>query len=168
MAQAAGAFVVGVDVNRTELQQAQRIFGCSGKLSWSLADIVSAPFAACTFDAVVVASAIQYFADLQQLFRVLSELLKPEGEIHILDSPLYTLDTLPAARERSRDYYATLGFPEMSAHYHHHSADALPAGQTEWLYLPQRVRTADHAGTDSPFPWIRLRPHHPLQRCDIQ
>ena len=84
---------------------------------------------------------------------MLSPLLKARGEIHILDSPLYSIDALPGARERSRQYYENLGFPEMAANYHHHSAEALTAYRPTWLYIPPSPPSRD----DSPFPWVSLR-----------
>jgi len=160
IATATNASVVGLDLNRRELHQAQRLFAQRRNLNWVVTDIASAPFVGGTFDIVVIASAIQYFADLPDLVKALVPCLKARGEIHILDSPLYSAEELSAARERSRQYYAGLGFPEMADHYHHHSANALAAYDPAWLYIPQlaRARGAATEAKDSPFPWVRLRP----------
>jgi len=150
--------VVGLDLNRYELQQARRVFAQRTSLSWIVTDIFSAPFRGAAFDVVVIASAIQYFADLPETVRNLIPFLKAQGEIHILDSPLYSIDALPAAQERSRQYYSRLGFPEMAAHYHHHSAAGLAEYNPAWLYVPRRPHAHGTAINDSPFPWVRLRP----------
>lgn len=149
--------VVGLDRNWVELRQAQRLFGDRRQLSWIFADIFCGPFGGRTFDVVVIASAIQYFADLRQLLETLVPLLTTGGEIHILDSPFYRTEDLAAARDRSRQYYEGLGFPEMAAHYHHHSSSELASYNPEYLYIPPRER---NRGTlqDSPFPWVCLRP----------
>jgi SAM-dependent methyltransferase len=173
IAETTNASVIGLDLNGRELHQARRVFAQRPNLSWILTDFTQPPFAGRVVDIVVIASAIQYFANLTELFETLVPWLRKEGEIHILDSPIYSPGELPAARERSRQYYAGLGFPEMTAHYHHHSADALTAHNARWLYVPQRPRSRPRspersparsperspAAWDSPFPWVRLRPN---------
>jgi ubiquinone/menaquinone biosynthesis C-methylase UbiE len=151
------ASVVGLDLNRRELHQAQRLFA-HRDLSWVITDIACAAFDARVFDVVVIASAIQYFADLPALLKMVAPFLKKQGEIHILDSPLYSAEELPAARERSRQYYSNLGFPEMAAHYHHHASDALAERNATWLYVPRKAQTRAEKTNDSPFPWVRVRP----------
>jgi len=158
IAKTTNASVVGMDLNARELRQARRLFSHRRDLSWIITDIAFAPFEERVFDVVVIASAIQYFADLPALFKLLIPCLREQGEIHILDSPLYSAQELPAARERSRQYYAGLGFPEMAAHYHHHSADTVAAHNAAWLYVPGGWQPQAAKTNDSPFPWVRLRP----------
>jgi SAM-dependent methyltransferase len=136
-----GARVAGLDRNPVELAQAARVFGPNERLTWVEADIFQAPFRSGTFDDVVAASAIQYFPDLPRLIRTLAALLRADGEIHILDSPLYPAEELPAARERSRRHYQDLGFPRMAEFYHHHLLSALEPFEPLRLHNPQ-----------SPFP----------------
>lgn len=156
-----GVSVVGADHNRKELDQARRVFADTTQLSWIEADIFRAPFRDRCFDVVLIASAIQYFPDVPSLIRALCPLLTPDGEIHILDSPLYPPDQLPDARRRSLEYYRDLGFPEMARHYHHHAWTVLDRFQPHWLYRP-RSRNRGEPG-NSPFPWIRLRPERPCK-----
>ena len=158
VADATGASVVGLDVNRSELLQAQRLFGARPNLAWIVADVNSSCFCRRAFDVVVMASSIQYFADLSLLFQSLIGNLKHGGEIHILDSPFYPLEEVPAARERTRKYYAALGFPEMANHYHHHTTAPLAEHNPDWLYVPQQHGRRENLVKDSPFPWVRLRP----------
>jgi ubiquinone/menaquinone biosynthesis C-methylase UbiE len=161
IAAATNAPVIGLDLNCHEIRQAHRLFAHSRNLSWIVTDIARAPFNGRVFDIIVIASAIQYFAELSRLFRALILYLKEDGEIHILDSPFYSDEQLPEARERSRQYYAGLGFPEMASHYHHHSTDALAEYNPDWLYVPSRGKVLTTATKDSPFPWVRLRPREP-------
>lgn len=147
--------VIGLDGNRAELSQAHRVFADRRDLSWIVTDIFCAPFMNRFFDIVVIASAIQYFADLTLLLQTLFPLLASDGEIHILDSPLYSAEELPAARERSRRYYEELGYPEMAFYYHHHTLAALAAHKPRWLYVPQRGDRRNRV-QDSPFPWVCL------------
>ena len=161
VASVAGVQVAGVDRNRVELEQAARVFGGNQRARFIAADIFSAPFPPRSFNLVLIASAIQYFADLPELIRALKLLLKPTGEAHIMDSPLYRPAELAAARERTRLYYEQLGFPSMAGQYHHHTFASLDPFCPARLYDPQpwavRLRRAWGA-VESPFPWIRLRP----------
>lgn len=149
-----GHRVVGVDRNRYELEQAARVFSSNSDLFFLETDIFSAPFASETFDVIVLASVIQYFQDLPELIKTLLYYSKPHGEIHIMDSPLYADDKLANAVRRSRDYYSSIGFPEMAGHYFHHRASDLSPFEPQWLYRPppRWKRFASRVG--SPFPWI--------------
>jgi SAM-dependent methyltransferase len=152
-----GTLVAGVDRNEPELAQASRIFSRNRNVVWVHADIFRPPFGSGAFDVIVVASAIQYFVDLREMIDAAKSVLRPQGEIHILDSPFYSSEQWPAARERSRRYYERLGVPEMQEHYHHHSLAALEAYNPETLYTPSpQSNSQDYE--DSPFLWIRLRP----------
>lgn len=148
----AGHTLLGLDLNRFELAQAARVFTPSVTLAFLEANIFSAPFPPAGFDVIVLASVIQYFASLPRLLQHLRTYLKPQGEIHLIDSPLYEEAELPAAAERSRAYYAGLGFPEMSASYHHHRLSDLAPFAPRFLYRPRRwwVRWFQRP----PFPWV--------------
>lgn len=155
-----GHDVVGVDQNLHELKQAARVFSPNSKLSFLSADIFSASFAPENFDVILLASVIQYFRDLPDLLIVLMHYLKPQGEIHIIDSPLYTDAEIKNAVHRSRQYYSSLGFPEMAGQYFHHCASDLKAFDSRWLYRPRshivqwrRILKS----FDSPFPWLVVR-----------
>ncbi|MCI0610415.1 MAG: methyltransferase domain-containing protein [Anaerolineae bacterium] len=155
-----GHRVLSVDQNRHELKQAARVFSLNPCLFFIETNIFSAPFMAGTFDVIVLASVIQYFHDLPALLKVLLRYLKPKGEIHIMDSPLYSDEELKAAVHRSQQYYSSLGFPEMAGHYFHHNLSDLDAFDSKWLYNPQShiYRLKRLLGwVDSPFPWIMIR-----------
>ena len=151
-----GKQVWGVDRKSAELTQATRVFGKRNVL-FLATDIFEAPFAAATFDMVLIASAIQYFPDLPKLIHPLRRLLRQGGELHIMDSPFYEEADLRAARERSQAHYAALGFPEMTAYYFHHTYAELKEFSPRWLYRPHSLkgRLAGWLGLiDSPFPWL--------------
>ena len=159
LAQIPGAQVWGLDRKSSELAQAARVFHRSN-LFFFAGDIFCAPFPPQSFDILVLASVIQYFPDLTLLLSTFVPFLKTAGEIHILDSPLYRPDELTAARDRTRTYYTSLGFPEMADHYHHHSISALDTFAPDWLYRPNgwRYRLKQRLGGNiSPFPWVVLR-----------
>lgn len=157
LARLTSGLVCGVDVNALELAQAARVFANPPSLSFAFADSLALPFGLATFDVILLASAIQYIDDLPALLRRLLMLLKPTGELHLMDSPLYTETEAPAAQARTRAYYAALGFPEMAAHYHAHT-------WTEVLPFAPRLRHNPRAPLarlrrlfrvmDTPFPWL--------------
>ncbi len=84
-----GSRVWGVDRNLLELHQAGRLFEKPNLLLFA-ADITELPVHRNAFDIIILASVIQYFPDLAGLLHALLLLLKRSGEIHILDSPLYS------------------------------------------------------------------------------
>ncbi len=153
------ARVWGLDRFSLELQQAAHVFSRAG-LVFLTANIFQSPFAPQSFDVIVLASVIQYFPDLEALVLSLKPLLRHQGEIHLLDSPLYRVDDLPAARQRTSQYYASIGFPDMAEYYYHHAITALAEYSPQWLYQPDKLGTHLHrlVGRDpSPFPWLVIR-----------
>jgi SAM-dependent methyltransferase len=170
----AGVRVCGLDLNQRELTQAARVFVGADvgavvgadyirdddtRLKFLYADIFTVDLPVHIFDLVVLASVVQYFPDLPALLRRLLPLLAPGGELHILDSPLYDPLEIRAAQERTRAYYAALGFPEMAADYHHHALSVLAPFRPTILYNPRALwnRAARKFGAArSPFPWIRI------------
>jgi SAM-dependent methyltransferase len=154
------AAVHGVDTNGFELAQAARVFGASSEAAFAAADIFRPPFGSGTFDAVVIASSVQYFEDLGRLLAALQTLLRPGGEVHVLDSPFYHEGEVEAARARSLAYYEALGLPAMAASYHHHTWRELDGYDVSLIYNPSSLgaKLRRRLGRiDSPFPWLRVR-----------
>ncbi len=120
----AGYDVTGIDLNMEELQQAEQAFGTSPSLQWVYADVMTHDVQS-KFDVIVFGASCQYFDDLEQLTKRLTDLLSVKGEIHLLDSVFYRRKDLAAATMRSRIYYTSLGFPEMAMYYHHHAIEDL-------------------------------------------
>ena len=154
--------VVGLDVNETELMQGARVFKDDRNLSFLSADVFTADFKKDGFDIIVLASSIQYFPSLSQLIQRLLDLLKPSGEIYILDSPLYSsLMECQEAEERSRNYFNTRGVPEMSGHYFHHCVLELKKFNHEILFTPNSLisvfRRKFLRASESIFPWILIK-----------
>jgi ubiquinone/menaquinone biosynthesis C-methylase UbiE len=150
--------VIGIDQNPVELHQAARVFSSNPYLCFLEADIFSAPFPPAMFDVILLASVIQYFPDLPALLTLLQKQLKPKGEIHILDSPLYSEDSVQAAQERTRKYYASLGFPQMADFYFHHKFSDLKPFAPQVLYAPRALAVKRLVGKiASPFVWVRLK-----------
>lgn len=147
--------VIGVDVNRKELEQAARVFR-KKNLHFVYADIfqVSEYFHR-KFDIITLNGAIQYFEDFEGLISLLATFLALGGEIHIIDSPFYTTEEIPAARERTKVYYEELGVPEMAAHYHHHNIESVKLFDIRYTYK-RNIIDKILGKKDSPFPWCVL------------
>ena len=82
-------------------------------------------------------------------------LLKPGGEIHILDSHFYSLDDISEAKHRSVLYYESAGFPEMAAYYFHHNINELKNFKHQFLYRGDSIINK-LLGKNDPFSWIRI------------
>ncbi len=152
--------VWGVDLNATELKQAARVFNENKNLYFIYGDIFEETFPLESFDAIILASSIQYFEDVNRLINRLLALLKSNGKIHIIDSPFYDSHSIPGAKLRTKDYYQGKGFPEMTDHYYHHTMYDLNTFQPQILYNPDkfsnRLRQKLFREHRSPFPWIMI------------
>ncbi len=147
-----------VDINMTELTQGRRVFN-SGKIKCIYADIFTFEIPNALFDVVIINAAVQYFPDLKKLVERILVLLKDNGEIHIIDSPIYKSIEVENAKQRSFDYYSLMDSQEMAEHYHHHTWNELSTFNYNILYDPRlfmkrinRLFSID----DSPFPWIKI------------
>jgi len=147
-----------VDVNQIELEQASRVFN-SHNLFFLYADIFTEIFQEKTFDLIVVNAAVQYFSNLKKLIKRLLSLIKIDGEIHIVDSPIYLTSEVENAKERTIDYYNSIGFPEMSNKYFHHSWNKLSEFNFKIIFNPTSFTNKLKQIIfikDSPFPWIKI------------
>lgn len=160
------ATAVGIDCNRSELERGAEAFGAVEGLELIYGDIFEPVVEENSFDAVIVASVLQYFSDPQTLLNRLLDLVKPGGEILLADTPLYRCEEIPDAAERTLNYYTKLGFPQMADHYHHHALDDLSAFSPEIIYDPRavlsRIGRSVFRRPFSPFPILRIsRPENP-------
>lgn len=148
--------VFGVDVNKTELEQAASVFK-SANLSFIYADLFRANLPLVYFDFVTFNASVQYFPDLSDLLQRLFEILKPGGEVHLIDTPFYRKDEIEAAQKRTIKYYSILGFPEMAQNYFHRCWDELKPYSFEVLYRPSQNKLKKvFRKKDIPFPWIKI------------
>lgn len=149
--------VIGSDINFTELQQAAKVFSHIPRLHFIYGDICHGLFDESVFDCIVFAASIQYFPSLKEVISTSLSLLKPGGELHIIDTPFYKRGEVAAAKKRTADYYKNIGFPEMSSHYFHHSFNELAPFEYDLLYDPTSLQ---HFFTKNknPFPWFCIKP----------
>lgn len=149
-----GCKVRGMDINEVELEQAARVFSGTSNLKFTFGDLDYIEDSPSVYDYIVFAASIQYFNSLSRVIQVAKNRLRTNGEIHILDSPFYSVQGITDARQRSKEYFARLGFDEMQKHYFHHTIDALQEFKYSILYNPHSVK--NRLLKRNPFPWIRI------------
>lgn len=151
--------VYGIDVNLLELEQGARVFS-RPNLTFVYGDIFQDGLPLHSFDIITFNSSIQYFASIDKVVKRCFEYLKPGGEIHILDTPIYKRSHLEKAQKRTEEYYEELGFEEMAKHYYHHAAEDFRTHECTYLYNPSSPIKWFQRNIlqvkDSPFPWIRI------------
>jgi SAM-dependent methyltransferase len=157
-----GVACCGIDINKTELEQATRLFKNKSNeemITFAYGDVLSPRLNDPITDIVVLASVIQYFPHLTTLLSKLRRLTKPNGEIHILDSPLYENESdLADAKKRSYNYFSNLEHSNMKNHYYHHTWNCLKDVKFDLLHNPMSVtgRVKRLLTNRSPFPWIKV------------
>lgn len=151
-----GTEVTGFDINRIELQQARRVFHHQANLHFDPKDPLGAMNNKNLFDVIIFAAAIQYFPSLESIINDALQKLKTGGSIHIIDSHFYASKELPAARQRTLEYYGALGFEQLSAHYFHHTLNALKPFNFRILYNPDAAWNKLRRKR-SPFHWIEIK-----------
>ncbi len=148
-----GGNIAGIDINKTELDQANRVFGHIENIEFFYGEVSHERIGNEKFDAIIFAASIQYFPSLDSIIPAALQLLHPGGEIHILDSHFYKSSEVDLARKRSFDYYESLQFPEMTKYYFHHCIDELNPYDHKIFYDPDLFRNR-FIKSKNPFPWI--------------
>ncbi|PWT98997.1 MAG: hypothetical protein C5B52_11315 [Bacteroidetes bacterium] len=151
-----GTDVTGIDVNRTEIEQAKRVFENDSNLRFYMADLQSECLMAKKFDIILFAASIQYFPSLSKVIDQSQSMLVPGGEIHIIDSFFYEGEGANLAKERTAHYYKSMGVPEMTHHYFHHKYEELSPYSYVILKKPSRPWEKIW-GANQVFPWIRIK-----------
>jgi ubiquinone/menaquinone biosynthesis C-methylase UbiE len=145
--------VTGLDINFTELEQAQKVFSDCQNLYFKYGDLRSGILNEWKFDVIVFAASIQYFPLLPEILNCAYSHLNQNGEIHIIDTPFYAENELAAARKRSAEYYSQSGLQAMEQYYFHHSLQQLQPFTPRLVYNPGLLRNR-LLKNKSPFPWI--------------
>jgi len=148
-----GSNIAGIDINKTELEQAKRVFDHIENIEFFYGGINNEKIRNEKFDVIIFAASIQYFRSLEDIIPAALQLLNTGGEIHIVDSHFYKPSELEAARKRSFDYYHSLQFAEMTEYYFHHSMHELDLYIHKIFYNPDGFRNR-FIKNKNPFPWI--------------
>jgi ubiquinone/menaquinone biosynthesis C-methylase UbiE len=149
------AHVDGLDINVEELEQAARVFN-KKNLKFIYADIFEASLSfKKKYDIITLNASVQYFENIELLLSTLKNFLGSKGEIHILDSPFYKSNEIEAAKKRTAHYYKSVGAPEMSKYYFHHSNSILE--RAVLLYSPKKgIFKKLSFSKEVPFYWIKI------------
>jgi release factor glutamine methyltransferase len=148
--------VTGIDVNQVELTQAKRVFKNIPNLNFLYGDLRKDILKDELFDVIVFAASIQYFEDLEEILLAASKHLRAGGAIHIIDTCFYKENELKGARNRSREYFKKIGFPEMAAYYFHHSFNTLKKFHYRVFFDPKQS-IGQTEKRDRMFPWICIQ-----------
>lgn len=150
--------IYALDINRSELEQAARVFNYNN-INFIYGNIFNNIFDENYFKLITLNSSLQYFDDFETLVNRLFYYLKEDGEIHILDTPFYRPTELSEAQERTKVYYKSLGYIEMSKYYFHHSYEEIEKFNFSILFNPNSLMTRIKKSLNnkvSPFPWIKI------------
>ena len=142
--------VVGMDINKMELEQAKRVF-TKANLHFIYGDIRTSIFKE-KFDVIIFAASFQYFKPVGEILDVCLEQLKEAGEIHLVDTPFYALEDGIYAKERSEKYFNSSGAPAMKGYYFHHTMEDLGPYKYKILFNPKSL--FNKLFKINPFPWI--------------
>jgi len=159
LASVAKGRVTGIDINTVELEQAKRVFRSTSNLKFIEGDIRSGIPGDEKFDLIVFAASAQYFESLPDILKTAITYLTLQGEIHLLDTHLYEPHEIASARQRSRKYFADMGFPEMSQLYFHHSIRDIDFLRFSVLYNPNSW-VNKLSFRKNPFYWLSIKNDH--------
>lgn len=148
--------ISAVDVNRLELEQADRVFS-RPNLRYFFGDIFSDIFEPGNFHFIVMNACLQYFPDIDALISRLFYFLETGGEIHIVDTPIYCGNQVASAKKRSESYYSKLGFPEMAANYYHHSREELKQYDPEQMNKRSWLERSGLKKVPGNLQWIKIK-----------
>ena len=114
------------------------------------------------FDSIILASSIQYFQNIQSLINHLLRLVTAAGEIHIIDSPIYSSDhAVTAAKKRSAEHFADFGYRDMQQYYFHHTWEEIGIFKHKVLENPHAImpliRRKLFKKNHPVFPWIVIK-----------
>lgn len=146
-------YVTGLDVNMSEISQANRVFKMSN-LEFIYDSFNENTFDTERFDVIVFAASLQYFSSVVSVLRQAERLLNRGGEIHIIDTPFYNADAAADAAERCRNYYKDMGMPEMADYYFHHSISEFWGFNYKIMFDPTSL--LNKLFKKDPFYWIAI------------
>ena len=146
--------IVATDINTFELEQGMRLFK-RNNLEFRIANGIEMIPGEIEFDYILFAAAIQYFPSLPSILNACLSRLSSQGEIHIVDTRFYKATEVAEARERTRRYYQSIGYPRMISNYFHHSTEELKNFRADFLYHPDSFVNR-LTGSTKGFPWIRI------------
>lgn len=150
------AKVIGIDPNGVEIEQANRVFK-KKNLKFIHAPFTSTSFGGGTqFDVIIFAASIQYFPCIKDVMADAFSLLTSAGRVHVLDTHFYHSGEVEIAAERSKDYFTSIGFPEMAQYYFHHPLKQVMNYKHKVMFNPTSF--LNKIIKRNIFYWIRIKP----------
>lgn len=150
------ARVTGLDPNRIEIEQAQRVYK-NPNLKFIHGSFDSNTFnSSVKFDVIIFAASIQYFPSLNDVIADAFALMSKAGRVHITDTHFYHAQELETAQARTLAYYNSMGFPEMAAKYFHHPLKAMMNFKHKTMFDPTTFW--NRLTRKGIFYWIKLKP----------
>ncbi len=145
-----GADVTGIDPHRAEIEQAQRVFH-RPNLRFSCEGFTPGGG---DFDVVVFAASFQYFASAADTLSNALTRLRPNGEVHLLDTHFYSGQAAEQSALRSKRYFSDIGMAQMARHYFHHRLSDFEGFPIRILFNPANLW--NRLTRKDPFFWISL------------
>ena len=145
--------VTGLDINHTEIDQANRVFK-KDNLQFINNSFNENLFENEKFDVIIFAASVQYFSSIKSVLTQAIDIINPDGEIHIIDTPFYNHLEVDKAAERCRNYYMDMGIAEMANHYFHHCINNVLAFKHKILFNPENI--TNRLFKKDPFYWIAI------------
>jgi ubiquinone/menaquinone biosynthesis C-methylase UbiE len=150
------AKVIGLDTSHLEIDQARRVFN-NINLKFINSEFTKAAVGNNErFDVIIFAASLSYFPSVKAVINDAFSLLKPRGEIHVLDTPFYDNQTAGVAITRCREYYNDMGYPAMAANYYHHLLAEILPFKHRVLFNPATIW--NRLRKQGVFYWITLTP----------
>jgi ubiquinone/menaquinone biosynthesis C-methylase UbiE len=146
--------VTGLDINEPEIMQAKRVFQ-KDHLEFICGGFEPGMFKDQKFDVILFAASVQYFSSVKNILESAFLCLNKNGEIHIMDTNFYKPNEVANAAKRTEEYYEMLGYPEMAAHYFHHSINDLQPFNYKILFNPKRL--INKISKKDPFYWVVVK-----------
>jgi 2-polyprenyl-3-methyl-5-hydroxy-6-metoxy-1,4-benzoquinol methylase len=154
MAQIPDTVVTGLDINNDEIAQAKRVFE-KKNLRFICDDFTPGLSGAEKFDMIICAASVSYFPSLTNLIQQTLNCLTADGEFHMMDTHFYKTSEVAPAKKRMQDYYDAMGYPEMSAHYHHYTLADMAGFNYTILVNPRNMMNRFIKA--EPFYWISIK-----------
>ena len=150
------AWVTGIDANRIEIEQANRVFK-KANLKFIHQGFNENTFTGkLKFDVIIFAASLSYFPSVRTVIANAFALLSEHGKVHVLDTPFYHQKDIEISALRCHKYYEKMGFAAMADHYFHHHIGKIQAFKHKVLFNPtgfwNRLIKKDV------FYWIMLKP----------
>ena len=146
--------VTAIDTINTELIQAARVFK-RNNLQFIYGDIMNIDtMFQYQFDIIVLNNSVQFFPNINSLNDKLRSFLKPKGEIHIFDSPIYSKSDILKHQKDKTFYFRKKNCPLLSKYFFFHPIEIMREYQI--LYKPVAAWKRKLFYKDTPeFPWFR-------------